>query len=88
MELSEVGKTFESVKKLMVREELTNSCPKDVSIFLKERKPKNLEELAQMAEQYLDAHNKKLSTKTMVARQNVRDNKFAESGSQKDIMRC
>ena len=49
MGLSEEGKTFEGVEELMVREQFTNSCRRDVSIFLKERKPRNLEELAQMA---------------------------------------
>ena len=88
MELSKVGKTFEGMEELMVREQFTNLCPRDVSIFLKERKPLNLEELAQMAGQYLDAHKKKLLTKTKVVRQDVKDNKFAKSGSQKDIMDC
>ena len=46
LELSEVGKTFEGAEELMVPEQFTNSFPRDVSIFLKERKPKNLEELA------------------------------------------
>ena len=41
-----------------------------------------------MAEQYLDAHNKKLSTKTTVARQDVKDNKIVGSGSEKYVMRC
>ena len=36
----------------------------------------------------MDAYNKKLSSKTTVARQDVRDNKFAGSGSQKDVIRC
>ena len=88
MELSEVGKTFEGVEELMVREQFTNSCPRDGLIFLKERKPRNLEKLAQMAKQYLDSHNKKLSSKTTVARQNARDGKLAGSGSQRDVMRC
>ena len=35
-----------------------------------------------MAERYLDAHNKKLSSKTTVARQDARD------GSQRNVMRC
>ena len=34
VELSEVGKTFEGVKELMVHKQFTNSCPRDVSIFL------------------------------------------------------
>ena len=88
VELSEVGKTFEGVEELMVREQFTMSCPRDVSIFLKERKPRNLEKLAKVAEQYLDAHNKKLSSKATVARQDARDGKLAGSGSQRDVMRC
>ena len=64
-ELSEVGKTFEGVEKLMVREQFTNLCPRDVSIFLRERKTRNLKKLALMAEQSLDVHNKKLSSKTV-----------------------
>ena len=88
MELSEAGKMFEGVEELMVREQFTSSCRRDVSIFLKEWKPRNLEELAQMAWQYLDAHNKKLSSKTTMARQDVRDNKHARSGSQRDVLRC
>ena len=68
-ELSKVGETFEGVEELMVREQFTNSCPREVSIFLKiigaerkrrmeqgvrkKRKHRNLEELAQMAEKYL-----------------------------------
>ena len=41
-----------------------------------------------MLKQFLDAHNKKLSNKTMVARQDVKDTEFAGSGDQRDIMRC
>ena len=61
---------------------------KDVSIFPKEWKPKTWEELAQMAEQYLDAHIKKPLSKTTVAGQDVMDNKLARSGRQRDVLRC
>ena len=52
MENFEVGKMFEGVEELMVRKQFTNSCPRDVSFFLKKEKPRKLEELAQNAEQY------------------------------------
>ena len=65
---------FEGVEELMVREHFTNSCLRNVSIFLKERKRRNMEELVHMEEQYLDAHNKKLSTKTTVTRELVKNN--------------
>ena len=41
-----------------------------------------------MAEHYLDAHNQKLSSKTTVTKQDVRENKLAGSSSRRDILRC
>ena len=63
-------------------------CARDVSILLKERNPKNFEELDQMAKQYLKAHNKNLLTEEKVAGQDIKDTKLAGSGDQGDIMRC
>ena len=68
-----------------MREKFTNSCPKDVSVFLKERSPKDLEELAKLAEQYLNAHGKKLSTKVPVTKQ---DAKTSLTRTHKDAMNC
>ena len=68
-----------------MREQFTNSCPKDVSVFLKERSPKDLEELAKLAEQYLNAHGRKLSTKAPVTKQDV---KTSLPRTHKDAMRC
>ena len=83
-----MGKSFNGVKELQVREQFTNSCPSNMSIFLKKWKPRNLKELSQMAKQYLDSHNKKVSSKIMVARQDVTDNKLPGSGNQKNVLRC
>ena len=69
----------------MVREQFTNSCPKDVLVFLKERSPNDLEELAKLAEQYLNAHGKKLSTKAPVTKQDVNT---SLPRTHKDAMRC
>ena len=41
-----------------------------------------------MAEQYLDAHKKKLSTKALLERCDFKDTKLAESRGQKYIMSC
>jgi len=40
----------------MVKEQYLESCPMQLAIFLRERKPKALNELAALAEQHLDAH--------------------------------
>ena len=85
VELAGGDKTFKGVSELMVREQFTNSCPKDVSVFLKERSPKDLVELAKLAEQYLNAHGKKLSTKAPVTKQDV---KTSLPRTHNDAMRC
>ena len=41
-----------------------------------------------MAEQYLEAHNKTLSSKPTVARQDLRNSKLAGSGRQRYVLRC
>ena len=68
-----------------MREQFINSCPKDVSVFLKERSLKGLEELAKLAKQYLNAHEKKLSAKAPVTKPDVKTNL---PRTHKDAMRC
>ena len=85
VELAGGDKTFKGVSELMVRKQFTNSCPKDVSVFLKERSPKDLEELAKLAEQYLNAHGKKLSAKAPVTKHDMKTNL---PRTHKDAMRC
>ena len=41
---------------MIVREQYLESCPVHLAIFLRERKPKDLNELAILSEQYVDAH--------------------------------
>ena len=84
VDLAGVEKSFEGVSELMVKEQF----PKDVSVFLKEKSPENLEELAKLAEQYLTGHNKTLSTKTIGVKQDARESRPVLSGSQKDAFRC
>ena len=48
---------------LIVHGQFTSSVPKDLSIRLKQSNPKTLDELSQLADQYLAARNEKLSSK-------------------------
>ena len=75
---------------LMVREQFTNSCPKDVAVHLMERSPKDLEELARIAEHYLVAHNKKFSSKDTLARQEVGGHGSRDSAVERfeEVMQC
>jgi len=56
IDLANVEKEFEGLKNLMVREQYLESCPVQLAIFLRERKTTQLEDLARLAEQFLDAH--------------------------------
>ena len=63
---------------LIVPEQFTSSCSKDLSIWLKQSNPKTLHELSRLADQYLAARNQKLSSKEVTkrdsARASVKDN--------------
>ncbi|KAJ8029627.1 hypothetical protein HOLleu_29069 [Holothuria leucospilota] len=56
IELSETKKTYEELLNLIVKEQFLRSVHKDLSLFLKERYPKDLKAMASMAEKYLEAH--------------------------------
>ena len=68
IDLANVDKSFEGLTDLMVKEQYLESCPMQLAIFLRERKPKKLEELAELAEQYMDAH---ASNKNVASRPSV-----------------
>ena len=46
VKLAKVEKSFDGVVELMIREQFTNVCPKELSVYLNERSPKTLDELA------------------------------------------
>ena len=56
VELSKTVKSFDALEDLLIREQFLNSCNKNLAVFLKERSPKSTDEMAQLAEMYLEAH--------------------------------
>ena len=74
LELAKMAKTYEGLKTLMLREQYINVCHKDLAMFLKERGPVGIPELARLAEQYLDAHKNISQT-----RQSQEDSKIVQS---------
>ena len=80
---------FESMQDLLLREQFMNCCTKDHATFLKERKPSNIKEMAQYADQYVEAHggwqpgqNKQEKGKSN-STGNQRPNSFRNSNPQK-----
>ena len=50
---TEKKKDFDGLMNLIVREQYLESCPVHFAIFLRKRKPKDFNEIAILAEQYL-----------------------------------
>ena len=72
IELAEVEQSFMGVIDLIVCEQFTSSCRKNLSIWLKQSNPKTLDELSRLVDQYLAAHNQKLSIKEAIKRDRAR----------------
>ena len=60
IELSKTTESFEGLRDLIVKEQFINSCPKELAVHLRERAPENLDQIAKIADQYLEAHGKYL----------------------------
>ncbi|XP_078666715.1 uncharacterized protein LOC144908750 [Branchiostoma floridae x Branchiostoma belcheri] len=63
VELSKTTKDYESLRDLFVKEQFMEACPPDLAIHLRERNPDSLVELAEVAQHYLTAHKKELSSR-------------------------
>ena len=58
LQLSKTERSFDGLKNLIVKEQFINSCPKELTVHLREHAPETLEEMAKIADQYLEAHGK------------------------------
>ena len=72
VELAEVEQTFMGMVDLVVCEQFTSSCSKDLLIWLKQSNPKALDELLRLADQYLSVRNQKTSSKEVIKRESTR----------------
>jgi len=63
IELSNVEQDYEGLKNLMIRQQYLESCSTQLAIFLRERKLTDSSEIAQAAEQYLEAHASKTGSR-------------------------
>jgi hypothetical protein len=73
-ELAGVEDTFEALCDLLIREQYLTSCSPDLSMFLRERAPKSMEEVIRLAEQYTEAHGDSIYHSNMSADLQLRQN--------------
>jgi hypothetical protein len=70
IELSGIAKTYDALHDLMIREQYLNTCNADLAIFIKERVPKSLAEMTELAEQYIGAHGREDTSDAKLQRPN------------------
>ena len=51
LQLSDTERTFDGLKDLIVKEQLIDSCPKDLATNLRERAPETLTKIVKIADQ-------------------------------------
>jgi len=86
IDVANIDKDFDGLLSLTVKEQYLESCSGQLAIFLREKKPKDLNELAVLAEQYLDAHaNRNVNRKPIDQR--TGDEKFEERNERKNDKR-
>ncbi|XP_060070207.1 uncharacterized protein LOC132550192 [Ylistrum balloti] len=57
IEMAETTRDFASLKDLMIRDQFLHCCGKELSLFLKERVPRSLNEMSKLADQFAEARN-------------------------------
>jgi hypothetical protein len=57
VEMAGIDRTYDKLQDLMIQEQYLNTCNREMKIFLRERTPKNLDELITLAERYTEAHS-------------------------------
>lgn len=55
-DLANIEKNYQGLTDLLLREQYINGCNRELSLFLKERKPKSISDMSKLAEQYTEAH--------------------------------
>ncbi len=64
LDASKVGKTYDGVSSLMIREQFLRRCHADLAAYLREKKLTDVSELAKSAQVYIDAHGGTIFDKT------------------------
>ena len=55
IDMAGIEKSYEGLQDLILREQLTFICNRDLDLFLREREPKSLEQASKLADQYKEA---------------------------------
>lgn len=68
MELSGTPKTYEGIWNLFIREHFIEACHKNLQTFLRERKITAVNEVAEIADNYVEAHGGGLGSTSLITK--------------------
>ncbi|XP_066983805.1 uncharacterized protein [Macrobrachium rosenbergii] len=90
VELSGVNKDYDSLSDLLIRDQLLSNCPKELRVFLKERKYSKTLELAEAADRFMSAHGnlKKKTTQMLKSNESFESDKSKEKASDLSHVKC
>ena len=82
-----IEKSYEGLQDLILREQLTFICNRDLELFLREREPKSLKQASKLADQYKEARYVDIVSLTYKNNERSRPRSNSESRSRSPIRR-
>ena len=81
IDMASIEKSYEGLQDLILREQLTFICYRDLELFLREREPKSLEQASKLADQYKEARYVDIVSLTYKNNERSRSRSNSESRS-------
>ena len=85
IDMASIEKSYEGLQDLILREQLTFICNRDLELFLREREPKSLELASKLADQYKEARYVDIVSLTYKNNERSRSRSNSESRSRSPI---
>ena len=79
--MASIEKSYEGLQDLILREQLTFICNRDLELFLREREPKSLEQASKLADQYKEVRYVDIVSLTYKNNERSRSRSNSESRS-------
>ena len=87
IDMASIEKSYEGLQDLILREQLTFICNRDLELFLREREPKSLEQASKLADQYKEARYVDIVSLTYKNNERSRSRSNSESRSRSPTSR-
>ena len=81
IDMASIEKSYEGLQDLILREQLTFICNRELELFLREREPKSLEQTSKLADQYKEARYVEIVSLTYKNNERSRSRSNSESRS-------